>query len=220
MTVQSLLDPTLEALAVTDGVGHALSVLAGSTVRHLPVVSDEGQLTAVVSSEALAAYGPTLALAALTGGEPIRVRPEAHLFEAAELMLRHNLSALPVASEDGQYFGLITRAGLLGALARMLSTSTPGAIVVVEVSPKDFSLAHLLHLVEQNDAHVLSASSEPADGTGGPIRVTLKLDVGDTARVRHILEHHGYSISAAFAEGEDEEDFNRRIEEFLRYLEV
>lgn len=221
MTVQSLLDPTLPALAVTDGVEHALRVLAQSGVQHLPVVSVDGALAALVSEEGLIAeMDSAISIGALPSGDPLRTRPDAHVFEAAQLMLRHNLSTLPVATSDGHYYGLITRAGVLGALARMLSTATPGAIVELDVAPRDYSLARLVYAVEQNEAQVLSVSTEPSADEEGDIRVTLKLNVSDTARIRHILEHYGFKVVRSHAESEDNGDIRRRAEEFLRYLEV
>ena len=40
----------------------------------------------------------------------------------------------------------------------------------------------------------------------------------DTSRVRHVLEHHGYHVVAAF--GEEDGELEELVEEFVRYLEV
>jgi hypothetical protein len=50
--------------------------------------------------------------------------------------------------------------------------------------------------------------------------VTVKLNATDTARIRHVLEHHGYRVVASFSELEDDNDLQFRIQEFMRYLEV
>ena len=74
--------------------------------------------------------------------------------------------------------------------------------------------------IEQSDVKVLSISTEmPADSDGG-VRLTVKLNTRDASRVRHLLEHRGYRVVAAFGEDESDEDLLHRVQEFMRYLEV
>jgi CBS domain-containing protein len=218
MTVQALLSPTVPALTVGDAVGQALYRMAEHGVEHLPVVGVEGHLAGLVSGEVLRAYpDPDAPLAALPGAEPVSVTPDTHVFDAAHRMLTHGLSVMPVASAEGRYLGLVVRPALFGQLAHMLATEEPGAIVVLEGQRRDFSLAQLAHLIEQNDVRILSVSTEDDPGAG-LVRVTLKLNVTDTARVRHLMEHHGYRIIALFDEADA--DLQGRVDAFLRYLEV
>jgi predicted site-specific integrase-resolvase len=65
---------------------------------------------------------------------------------------------------------------------------------------------------------VLAVASELPENSTDKIRVTLKLNVKDTTRVRHVLEHHGYHVVAAF--GEEDGEMEELVEEFVRYLEV
>jgi acetoin utilization protein AcuB len=108
--------------------------------------------------------------------------------------------------------------------AGTLSTGSPGAILIIEVPARDFSLSQMVRLIEQSDAKVLSVSTqgqEQAPGYGPiPVHVTLKLNTADTARVKHVLDHHGYNVVAAFNEEDTDDAFNQRLAEFLRYLEV
>lgn len=87
------------------------------------------------------------------------------------------------------------------------------------MDPADYSLSRLVYTIEQNDVKILSVASESPDDQG-MVRVTLKLNVNDTARVRHVLEHEGYRVVASFSETDDEEDLKLRVQEFMRYLEV
>ena len=64
-----------------------------------------------------------------------------------------------------------------------------------------------------------SIATEMPTTSTGQIRITLKLNVQDTSRVRHMLGHHGYDVVATFSE-EDDEDLQLRVLEFMRYLEV
>lgn len=218
MIVNTLLSPTTPALTVGDAVGQALFRMTEHGVGHLPVVSAEGQLLALVSEEALREQSsPDTPLLALIGTGPAFVTPEAHIFDAAHMMLRHDLSVLPIATAQGEYLGLVQRAAVFSQLAHMLATEETGAIVVLEASARDFSLAQLAHVVEQNDVRILSVSTEE-DLEADVMRATLKLNVNDTARVRHLMEHLDYKIVGVFDEMDD--DLQERVEEFVRYLEV
>lgn len=218
MIAHSLLSPTLPALTSGDTAGQALIRMAELGVEHLPVVDAEGQLLALVSEADLHALpSPETPLAALALGEPIAIAPDTHAFDAAHLMLRHDLSVLPVAGDGQSYIGSVARGDLFRHLAHMLATEEAGAIVVAEAPRRDFSLARLTYLVEQSDVRVLSASVEDDPGAG-LVRATLKLNVADTARVRALMEREGFEIVAVF--DELDADLEGRVDAFMRYLAV
>lgn len=222
MTVQHIISPDLEPLVPTDTVGHAIYRLAELDVQHLPVVSEEGELMALVSEDEMLEAGDLgTMLGALVGLGTLSVTPEVHLFEAASLLSVHHLSVLPVAEADGEYAGSVRRRVLFEELAGMLSTGTPGTILILEVSLRDYSLSVLSRLIEQSDAKVLSLATQ-GDGalSEGMIRVTMKLNITDTSRVRHVLEHHGYRVTAVFNEQDDDDELSLRVQEFMRYLEA
>lgn len=218
MIVHTLLSPNIPPIQVGEAVGQALKCMALHGVGHLPVVSSEGQLLALVSEDTLRSQSsPDAPLLSLLGSGPLFVTQEAHIFDAAQLMLKHSLSVLPVATAQGEYIGLVVRSSVFSQLAHMLATEEAGAIVVLEANLRDFSLAQLAHVVEQNDVRILSVSTEE-DLEADVVRTTLKLNVSDTARVRHLMEHLDYKIIGVFDEMDD--DIKGRVEEFMRYLEV
>lgn len=217
MIVATLLSP-VDPLTPDLSVGEALVEMAEAHVAHLPVVSPDGLLDTIASETALQANpAPETPIGALVAGAPVSVRPDTHVFDAAHLLRQHGLSVLPVAEADGTYVGLVLRGDLFAQLAHMLATEEPGAIVVLDVDRRDFSLGQVAQLVEQNGVRILSVSTEDDPGAGR-VRVTLKLNVTDTARVRHLMAHYDYRVVAVFDEAED--DLASRAAEFLRYLEV
>jgi CBS domain-containing protein len=217
MTLSSLLH-ALEPLSTTDTVGDALLRLAASHVGTLPVVSPDGTLEAIASETLLRQQAdPATPLGTLLAGAPMSAELDTHVFDAAHLMRKHGLGTLPVLGPDGGYVGLVVRQDVFAQLAHMLATEEPGAIVVLDEDRNDFSLGRVAQIVEQNGARILSVSTEDDPGVGR-IRVTLKLNVTDTARVRHLMAHYNHRVVAVFDEAED--DLEERAAEFLRYLEV
>jgi len=219
MKAREAINTSTPALEVSDSVEKALGLLMEHRLNHLPVVDADGDLVGILSEERLMdAEGPDAEIGALLVGRPVSVPPEAHIFDAARAMVDHDLSTIPVADKGGRYHGLIRRHDIFDKFAQMLSTQQSGAIVALEVEPRDYALAKLVHLIEQNEGKVLAVASEEPDESTGKIRVTLKLNVKDTSRIRHVLEHNGYHVVASFGEAEGE--IEELVEEFVRYLEV
>lgn len=223
MTIQELVSDSVSPLRPEYTVEHALSLMQEFGVRHLPIVDEDGQLVGLASEEhLLEAPAPDIDLRMHLGPRPISASPELHVFELTKLMIQHDLTTLPVAEEDGRYRGVVLRNAVFEQFARMLSTQEQGAILALEVEPRDYSLSKLAYAIEHSnsDVKIYSIATEMPSHSEEPIRITLKLNVKDSARARHMLEHHGYRVVAAFGDHETEDDLQRRVEEFTRYLEV
>ena len=219
MKVREAIHSATPALQSSDSVEKALGLLMEHHVRHLPVVNEDGRLAGIIAEERLMdADGPASSIGALLVGRPVSVLPDAHIFDAARMMVKHDLSTVPVADSEGQYHGLLRRHDIFDQFAQMLSTRQQGAILALEVDPRDYALSKLIHVIEQNEAKVLAVASELPETSTDDIRITLKLNVKDTSRVRHVLEHNDYHVVAAF--GEEGEELEELVDEFVRYLEV
>lgn len=218
MKVQEILSASTPSLHSEDTVEHALSQLMEHRVRHLPVVDDDHLVGIISEDQLIDAPGADAHIDALVRERPVSVHPHAHIFDAARIMVEHDLTTLPVTGEGLEYVGVIKRHDIFDRFAQMLATQEPGAILALEVDPRDYALAKLIHTIEQNGAKVLAVASESPDKASEKIRVTLKLNITDITRVRHVIEHHGYRIVASFSE--DDEEMLERAQAFMRYLEV
>lgn len=222
MTIRDLISTSTPPLRPGDTAEHALGLLMEVRVRHLPVVDAHSQLVGIVSEDQLleSASGPEAKIETVLGQKPVCAAPDTHLFDVTKTMVEHDLTTLPIADEDGAYVGLVKRHDIFNRFAKMLSTQESGAIVALEVDPRDYSLSKLVYTIEQNDVKILSIASEAPESENGQIRVTLKLNVKDATRVRHMLEHYGYHVVATFSDDTRDEDLQLRVQEFMRYLEV
>ena len=222
MTIKDLISVDATPLKPTDTAEHALGLLMETRVRHLPVVNGKGKLVGVISEDQLLemASGPEARIDTMLGPKPVTAEPDTHLFDVTKTMVEHDLTTLPIAESGGKYIGLVKRHDIFNRFAKMLSTQESGAIVALEVDPRDYSLSKLVYTIEQNGVKILSIASESPEVEGGKIRVTLKLNVKDASRVRHMLDHYGYHVIATFSDDTTSEDLQLRVQEFMRYLEV
>jgi acetoin utilization protein AcuB len=132
-------------------VTDAQRVMAEAGIRHLPVVSDGKRLLGLVTRQRLAIHPHQLAsldvweitryLANLTVAEVMvkgkdlhTIGPDATLEEAADLMIRHKISGLPVVETSGDVVvGILTETDLLIELQDLLGAIDAGWRVVMRV---------------------------------------------------------------------------------------
>ncbi len=96
--------------------------------RHLPVVDNDGKLIGMLSDRDIRLIRPSLAFVGKEDAgvqlwslavqqaavfDPISVKPETTLKEAAELMLRWHVGGLPVVDNEDKLIGIITYTDLL-----------------------------------------------------------------------------------------------------------
>lgn len=226
MTTDTLYVTETPALKPECSVEHALGIMLEQNVLHMPVVDGDNHLVGVLSEELLlSASGPDATIGQLldehpAARHPISVSPDTHVFDVTKKFVEHDLTVVPVVEGENRYVGLIRRHDIFYRFARMLSTQERGAILALELDPRDYSLSQLVYTIENNGVKILSIASEPPDSETGMIRVTLKLNTTDAARVRHMLEHYGYHVVASFSEDDTDDELQLRVEEFMRYLEV
>ena len=77
----------------------------------------------------------------------------------------------------------------------------------------------LVYVVEQNGAKILSVSTDEDAVYSGHVRITLKLNITDATRIRHVLGHYGYHVLSYF-DTSSTADLQLRVQELMRYLEV
>ena len=111
-----------------DGLQEAIWKMERGHFRHLPVVDDAGKLIGMLSDRDIRLIRPSVAFVGKDDAmvqlwsiavqqaavfDPIKVRHDTTLKEAAELMLRWHVGGLPVVDEEGKLIGIITYTDLL-----------------------------------------------------------------------------------------------------------
>ena len=111
-----------------DPLKDAVGKMEHGHFRHLPVVDQEGKLIGMLSDRDIRLIRPSLAFVDKEDAmaqlwslgvqqtavfDPVSVRPETTLKEAAELMLRWHVGGLPVADDQSRLVGIVTYTDLL-----------------------------------------------------------------------------------------------------------
>ena len=221
MIVQQLLHEHPDPLLKTDSISTAVLRFAESDagVAHLPIIDEHEQFVGTLAKNQIQGQLPGLPITSFLHVTPIRSNPDMHVFELANLFRMHDQDLLPVVDKDDIYLGLVFRTDVFNCLSHMLTTHKQGAILEIEMAARDYTLGQLVYIIEQNDAKILSITSDLESVTGGTAHITLKLNIKDASRIRHVLGHYGYHVANYF-DASTAADLQFRVQELMRYLEV
>lgn len=220
MTAQSLIALDISSLSFEQTGRDAFHLLSDFHVKHLPVV-DEGQLIGLLSEEDIfnhKLYDP-IGSYDFSLVRRFAVRESDHVFEVMRVMGDNRLTVIPVVNDEGVYKGLITQNDLLRAFANMFSFSETGAVLVLEMGRRDYSLATIARIIEEDEVKILNSfvTSTPDPDN---VELTLKLNRYDLARTIASLERHGYEVKETFSEIEHSDSLKERYESLMSYLNV
>ena len=210
---------TTPSVRPDDTVAGALALMESCAIQHLPIVDENGQFVRLVSESQLLLEADDHRildelLAPPTNGA---VASSAHPVLGARLMMQYALSAVALTNETGTYLGIVRASDCYAWISRHVMHEENGTLLIVEVPRQHHSVGQLGFLVEQNGGNLQYLSCEVREHT---VHITLQLRERDTARVRHVLEHHGYTVVAVHNERSDHDDIQARIDAFLAYLDV
>lgn len=220
MLAAELIDPMLPALKLTDSVGQALDWMQEHRVGQL-VLTDQTEYQGVVTEELLMDIPDEERLLSdvMRLFEQVYVFEDQHLFEILGLVIQNRMEVVAVLNEGREFSGTISVNELLKQFAHELGVQEAGAIVILSVNERDYSMAEISRLIESNQVKIISSYfSSAAFGMPDRSRLTLKLNRRDITPVISTLERFGYQIEAAFANAPVESIDQERLDSLLRYL--
>jgi hypothetical protein len=109
---------------------------------------------------------------------------------------------------------------LMEKLDEFSNMGNEGALIVLEINPRDYMLSQIVHLVEQNSAKVLHVFSYLEEETSKQI-VILKIDLEDAGAVLRSFERFNYKVRCYLQkQALNDETLNNRLNELMFYLEM
>ncbi|MBN1954255.1 MAG: CBS domain-containing protein [Anaerolineae bacterium] len=155
----------------------------------LPVVDDDGKLIGIVTENDLKLFLSTAPspgvmkrqhrMDQVMRSPAISISPDYPLEEAARVMVKHNITGLPVVDETNHLVGIITHSDIFAQLADTLGAETDSLRVTVQVPNRPGELAKLADRIAQAGANICSVVTHCAidcDKEDGRINLTLRLE--------------------------------------------
>ncbi len=220
MLAGELISNVIPPLRTSDTVRKALERMNEFKLYHLPIVNEIQYLGLVSEEELMEARDMEIAIGAL----PVKLLntftfENAHIYDVIRLFSELQLSVVPVLDQQKNYLGIISINNLLNFTANLYSVSEPGGIIVLSISNRNNSLAHMAQIVEADNAQILSSyiSSFP-DSTR--LEVTLKINKTEISAIVAAFERYDYEVKAVFNNSSHDDDSMDRFDSFMNYLNV
>lgn len=220
MLAAELIDPMLPALKLTDTVGEALEWMQEHRIGQM-VLTEQTEYKGLLSEDLLMDVAdedrPLTDVMRLF--EQVYAVDNQHSLELLTLALEHRLEVIAILNEDREFMGTVSVNELLKNFARELGIAEQGAILILTIDERDYSLTEISRLIESNNVKIIgSYFSSAAYGMPDRSRLTLKLNRRDIGPVVSTLERFGYNVESAFANTPIESIDQERLDLLLRYL--
>jgi len=174
-----------------------LRILKRTGISGVPVLK-EGELVGIITRKDLLRKAEETQLGLLMTPDPVVIRPDAPISEAAQLLVRHNIRRLPVI-EDGALVGILSVADLINAIAQMRIT----------IPIKDNFVSKTYALWEETPLTLVGRIMEISGYDAIPILMedgTLSGIISERDLIRHSRIEDGIEVSD-FSNGTDDDEW-------------
>lgn len=215
MFAQQLLSNEVFPLKKSDTSEAALHFMQDWNVRNLPVI-ENGKLLGYVDENALTDDDKKIE-ALLSSQEPIRLKPDTHLFDILKIMHDNALSTIALVDNDENYIGCIVFDELMKLSFTNSGLSQTGGIIVLEMNARNYSLAEIARISEVNGLKILQSQIESLSDADNTILVSLKFNSFDLQYTLATFKRFNYKIYFSTYSEIDESQENR-INWLLKYI--
>lgn len=222
MLAEELINVATPILRPTDSVGRAIELMEESGLHQLPLVDDETYQGLLSEETLMNVMDDDKELSSLyLPSEPLHATTNQHIYQLIELANHYQLDTIPVLDEDHLYAGTIIVSELIAKFADLLGGQQKGAVVVLSMAHRDYSLSEISRLIESNNAKIISSYFTHSE-TGGfdDNKLTLKLNQTDVSAILATFERFGYEIDSVYANTQVESPDKHRLDLLFRYLET
>jgi acetoin utilization protein AcuB len=188
----------------------AFELMQGRGIRHLPVIED-GELKGLVTDrdirlalipsplstpeDRMYHLGALERVDEIMTTDLITVAPNTTIEEAAKLIAKYKIGAVPVVAQ-GKLVGILTEGDILCVFIEMLATIQSSSRIDVVLGDKPSALDEVYRLLQTSHAKVISVSMSPEETAGSPI-YSFRLQRTPVEPLVHTLEKAGYRVVEA-----------------------
>jgi len=222
MLAEELINPATPVLRPYDSVGQAVDLMDEYGIRQLALVENE-VYKGLLSEDTLLNFPDDEKLLSELHlpPNPIHANLFQHIYEVIGIANQYQLDTVPVLDEDNLYAGTIVVTDMMAKFAGLLGAQEAGAVVVLKMSNRDYSMTDISRLVESNNVKIISSYFSGAEyGDIDQATLTLKLNRTEVSAVVATFERFGYVVENVYANEPLENPDRHRLDLLLRYLET
>ncbi len=221
MIAKHLISDVIPSLRLTDDGQKALNWMEIFRLSHLPVVNDH-EYIGLISDKVI--YDLNLIDKKMDECRDhltsVHVHSNQHIYEIASVMSELKLSLVPVLDLKHSYMGVISVMDLSKKFADLVAVHEPGGIIVLELTPIDYSLPQIAQIVEGNDAKILSLYIYKEEDSK-ELLITLKINQVDLSSIIQTFVRYDYSIRAVFMDESILDNlYDDRYNQLIKYMNI
>lgn len=220
MIAKELINDSFPPLKLRDSGLKALNWMEEFRLEHLPVV-DGLIYIGLVSEEdilKLSSLDQPLANHKLPLIKPF-VKFNQPVFEIVKVISHDKLTVVPVIDAVGHYLGLITLNDVLKHYSESGLFDDTAGVIVLEVGVKNYSISEISHLIEEENARILSLYITP-NAENETIDLTIKVNQPELSRILASFTRHGYIVKEHYHQNEFVDDMKTRYDSLMNYLGI
>ena len=196
MQVRNWMTEQVETVGLDDDVASVRERFRRRRIRQLPVMADGRMVGIITDRDVRSATDPKTAVAAAMSPDPITTTPGTPVEEAAALVRRHKIGALPVV-EDGRLVGIVSESDLLQALVELCAVLEPTTLIELECAAGAEEIARIRRVVDKHGGRVVWLSTAPSEDGGQRVALRVRTAVGRSPE--QDLEEAGFRVVASIS---------------------
>lgn len=221
MLASELINEMIPPLKLTDTTAHALVWMDEFRCNQLPVVH-KGEFLGLISEDLILDQEAEVSLIKeleLECGH-CKVSQSAHFFDIIKLASGNDIELIGVVNEENKFIGVITIKDTISALSQTLAVQASGAIIIISLKSIDYSLSEISRLVESEGYKILSSSIKNDESNGDRLKLTLKVNSEDVARLVATLERFNYKVIAQLQNKEQVDSDQEKLDILFKFLDI
>jgi acetoin utilization protein AcuB len=220
MLAIELIADVIPPVHTSDSIQKVMERMLEFRLRHLPIVNEQ-QFLGLISDADLTEEGDYQASIGSLGLSLVNpyVLEDQHIYDVIRLFFEQQLTIVPVLDAKKNYLGMISINMMNENFAKLTAVAEPGGIIVLEITNKNNSLAHMAQIVESDNAQILSSYVRTfPDSTR--MEVTLKVNKLDISAIVATFLRYEYDIKATFNHSGDNDNSKDRYDSLMNYLNL
>jgi len=220
MFAEEIISNAIPPIKTDDTVQKALDRMSEFKLKHMPVVNDVQFLGLLSEDDLLEIRNHDILIKDVSVNLlNAFVFNNAHTYDVLRLLSTLKLTAVPVLDQQKNYAGLISVNNIIDSVAELYVVNEPGGIIVLEISNRDNSLAHIAQIVEADNAQILSSYVNSFEDSTR-LEITLKVNKTEITSLVASFERYDYQVKEVYNNTQIDDGSQERFDSFMNYLNV
>jgi acetoin utilization protein AcuB len=190
MLVKNYMSTALVVVKPNASVIKAQILLKEHDISHLPVMEEE-KLLGIISDrdiKKLLIPSETLLVKNIMTRNPVTVPWDYTIGETAEILLKHNISAVPVVDPQGRVVGIITKGDLFRVLVPLTGVGEKGIQLALVLADRRGAIQEITDLIRENGGRMMSVLTSYDDAPKGALKLYLRMYGIDRKNLKTLKE--------------------------------